>query len=87
MRVKTYLEDEEFFNLEEGVCGCGIEPQDLEDTDFIYVQISHNGINLGVPACRKCHLLMVSKERLERYRNEGPVDSFGVGRMGFPVLS
>ena len=59
-RVKTYLEDEAFFDLEEGVCNCGIEPQDLETTDFVYVQI--NG--LGVPACRKCHMLMISKERL-----------------------
>ena len=59
-KVKTYLEDEEFFDLEEGVCGCGVKPQDLEDTDFIYVQI--NG--LGIPACTKCRMLMISTERL-----------------------
>ncbi len=59
-RVKTYLEDEEFFDLEEGACNCGIKLQDLEITDFTYVQI--NG--LGVPACRKCHMLMIPKEQL-----------------------
>jgi len=55
MRVKTYLEDEDFFDLEEGVCSCGVEPRDLEATDYIYVRIN----DLGVPACRKCHKLMV----------------------------
>jgi len=53
VKVKTYLEDEEFFDLDEGVCSCGIEPKDLESTGFIYVLVN----NLGVPACRKCHRL------------------------------
>jgi hypothetical protein len=58
MEVKTYLEDEETFILEEGTCSCGIEPQDLEESDFIYVRIG----DLGMPACRDCHKLLPAKE-------------------------
>ena len=79
MRVKTsHIEDGEFFDLEEGLCSC--EPSPLPpltrpiseitidtppdgppwDPDFIFVQID----KFSVPACRKCHMLMVSKENL-----------------------
>ena len=59
MEVKTYHEDEETFTLEEGTCSCGIEPQDLKDTDFIYVQILPD---LAIPVCRNCHKMFPAKD-------------------------
>lgn len=58
--VKTYLEDEDTFILEEGTCSCGVEPRDLEATDYIYVRIGNQGIP-ALPACRKCHKLFPAK--------------------------
>lgn len=57
MEVKTYLEDEETFILEEGTCSCEI---DVELKDVIYVQIG----DLGFPACRDCHKLLPARELL-----------------------
>ena len=57
MEVKTYLKVEGTFTLEEGTCSCGVEPQDLETADIIYIQIG----DLGIPACRKCHKVLPAK--------------------------
>ena len=43
------------------------------EPDFIFVQIESgpkHSSDFSVPACKKCHKLMVSQERLERNRNE-----------------
>ena len=82
-RVKTYHEDEDFFDLEEGVCNCGVEPPDLEDTDFIYVLINE----LGVPACRKCHKLFpIAQEYLKLGKERLGDWTFVKRGAGFPVI-
>ena len=77
MKVKTsHMEDGEFFDLKEGLCSCKPPPVNDSEIDFIFVQIDSgpkHSSNFSVPACKKCHMLMVSKERLERYRNEKPL--------------
>ncbi len=57
MEVKTYLEEEETFTLEEGVCSC---ETDLEHRDIIYVLVG----DLGMPACRDCRKLLPARELL-----------------------
>lgn len=86
-RVKIYWdpmsEDEDFFDLEEGVCGCGVEPQDLESTDFIYVRVN----DLGVPACKKCHKFFpIALKYLEQKREIGVDWIFVKHGAGFPVI-
>ncbi len=84
----------EFFELEEGLCSCELDPLPkfpkrsisemwtgpldggpIWDPGFIFIQIDSgpkHSSNFSVPACKKCHMLMVSQEALERSRNEDP---------------
>ena len=87
-RVKlSFEEDGDFFELEEDLCSC--EPSPLPTIDFIFVQIESgpkHSSDFSVPACKTCHKLMVSQERLEICRNEDPADWIFSNPPGFPLI-
>ncbi|KKK57092.1 hypothetical protein LCGC14_3057970 [marine sediment metagenome] len=58
------------------------------EPDFIFVQIESgpkHSSDFSVPACKKCHKLMVSQERLESHRNEEP-GRITFNPRGFPKM-